>query len=75
MLLSVLYYRPDFDDDDDEGNKLFRYICLSLIGHKASRLVFLLLVVSAAQSVFSLFFFRCDDETAGLNNDKERFAR
>lgn len=29
MLLSVLYYRPDFDDDDDEGNKLFRYLYLS----------------------------------------------
>ncbi|XP_073340876.1 aryl hydrocarbon receptor nuclear translocator isoform X1 [Pagrus major] len=32
---------PDFDDDDDEGSKLFR----------------------------------CDDETPGSNNDKERFAR
>ncbi|XP_041797647.1 aryl hydrocarbon receptor nuclear translocator-like isoform X2 [Chelmon rostratus] len=32
---------PDFDDDDEEGNKLFR----------------------------------CEDDTGGSNNDKERFAR
>lgn len=32
MCLSSPYYRPDFDDDDDdEGNKLFRYICLSVL--------------------------------------------
>ena len=27
--LSSPYCRPDFDDDDDEGSKLFRYFCLS----------------------------------------------
>lgn len=27
------------------------------------------------QAMFSLFFIRCDDETGGPNNDKERFAR
>lgn len=27
------------------------------------------------RATFSLFFLRCDDETGGPNNDKERFAR
>lgn len=29
--LSPPFCRPDFDDDDDEGSKLFRYTCLTLI--------------------------------------------
>lgn len=60
--------RPDFDDSDD-GSKLFRYACLV-----SGRFV----QEAAGPDLKPCSYlppFRCDDDAAGSNNDKERFAR
>lgn len=56
MWLCFPYYRPDFDDDDDEGNKLFRYICLSLFCHEAKwGGVWIVWAAETTSNVFSVF--------------------
>lgn len=58
ITFSSPYCRPDFDDDDD-GNKLFRYIFLILFLNKAMwGDIFSVRIVRAAEitsSVFSVF--------------------
>lgn len=66
-------HRPDFDDDDDdEGNKLFRYLFQVLFPSQMSCCLDFLSHRDNSRPVFPI---RCDDETSGSNNDKERFAR
>lgn len=62
------HYRPDFDDSDD-GSKVFRYLYF-VFRSAAGKVLFAVIT-----SLFNLLSIRCDDETGGSNNDKERFAR